>query len=202
MTRKIGALDFTLGQKYKNIFVRFLVQMKTLKFAFEINWPLVIESLLKEKILLQYPSKSVAGDNCPLSPLISPALSIICQHSTSHKSKIPPLPWTLELLEWKQLWGFSFDLRAFRMTAVIGFIISTSIKSKLPHLPWNLDLSKWKQLGGFPSLLSLNLRSSRMKAIMGFKAGFKAKVGQDKRSSWTVVHPTFLFIYKSIFNEM
>ena len=29
-----------LGQKYKNIFVHFLVQMKTSKFAFEINWPL------------------------------------------------------------------------------------------------------------------------------------------------------------------
>ena len=37
--------DFThfreLGQKYKNIFVQFLVQMKTSKFAFEINWPLM-----------------------------------------------------------------------------------------------------------------------------------------------------------------
>ena len=31
-----------LGQKYKNIFVQFLVQMKTLNFAFEINWPLVV----------------------------------------------------------------------------------------------------------------------------------------------------------------
>ena len=31
-----------LGQKYKNIFVRFLVQMKTLKFAFETNWPLAL----------------------------------------------------------------------------------------------------------------------------------------------------------------
>ena len=29
-----------LGQKYRNIFVLFLVQMKTLNFAFEINWPL------------------------------------------------------------------------------------------------------------------------------------------------------------------
>ena len=29
-----------LGQKYKNIYVRFLVQMKTLKFAFIIYWPL------------------------------------------------------------------------------------------------------------------------------------------------------------------
>ena len=29
-----------LGQKYKNIFVGFLVQMKTLKFDFEIIWPL------------------------------------------------------------------------------------------------------------------------------------------------------------------
>ena len=32
-----------LGQKYKNIFVGFLVQMKTLKFAFEINWPLALD---------------------------------------------------------------------------------------------------------------------------------------------------------------
>ena len=32
---------YRLGQKYKNIFVRFLVQMKTLKSPFEINWPLV-----------------------------------------------------------------------------------------------------------------------------------------------------------------
>ena len=29
-----------LGQKYKNIFVQIFVQMKTSKFAFEINWPL------------------------------------------------------------------------------------------------------------------------------------------------------------------
>ena len=29
-----------VGQIYKNIFVRFLVQMKTVNFAFEINWPL------------------------------------------------------------------------------------------------------------------------------------------------------------------
>ena len=29
-----------LGPKYKNIFVRLLLQMKTLNFAFEINWPL------------------------------------------------------------------------------------------------------------------------------------------------------------------
>ena len=32
---------YRLGQKYKNIYVRFLVQMKTLKFAFKIYWPLV-----------------------------------------------------------------------------------------------------------------------------------------------------------------
>ena len=30
-----------LGQKYKNVFVGLSVQMKTLKFAFEINWPLI-----------------------------------------------------------------------------------------------------------------------------------------------------------------
>ena len=33
---------YRLGQKYKNIFIHFLVQMKTLKFAFEIYWPLII----------------------------------------------------------------------------------------------------------------------------------------------------------------
>ena len=33
---------YRLGQKYKTIFVRFLVQMKTLKNPFEINWPLGI----------------------------------------------------------------------------------------------------------------------------------------------------------------
>ena len=33
-----------LGQKYENISVGFLVQMKTLKFVFEINCPLGEES--------------------------------------------------------------------------------------------------------------------------------------------------------------
>ena len=36
-----------VGQKYKNIFVRFLVQMKTLKFASEIYWPLKRVSALE-----------------------------------------------------------------------------------------------------------------------------------------------------------
>ena len=31
---------YLLGQKYKNIFVHFLMQMETLKFAFQIYWPL------------------------------------------------------------------------------------------------------------------------------------------------------------------
>ena len=35
------ANSVTVGQKYKNIFVHFLEQMKTLKSPFEINWPLV-----------------------------------------------------------------------------------------------------------------------------------------------------------------
>ena len=53
----------TLGQKSKNNFVLFLVQMRTRKFAFEINWPLagptkwsfqpVLGSFLKT--LLTYP---------------------------------------------------------------------------------------------------------------------------------------------------
>ena len=41
-----------LGQKWRNIFVRFLVQMmKTSKFAFEIIWPLVI--WLKKHLILK-----------------------------------------------------------------------------------------------------------------------------------------------------
>ena len=35
----------SLGQKSKNNFVRFLVQMRTRKFAFEIYWPLTFKSL-------------------------------------------------------------------------------------------------------------------------------------------------------------
>ena len=34
--------NISSGQKYKNIFVRFLVQVKTVEFAFEINWPLAM----------------------------------------------------------------------------------------------------------------------------------------------------------------
>ena len=49
-----------LGQKYKNIFVGFLVQMKALKFAFEINWPLVLVALLqKSKIIYVTSAASV-----------------------------------------------------------------------------------------------------------------------------------------------
>ena len=31
-----------LGQKYRDIFVHFLVQRKTSEYAFEINWPIVV----------------------------------------------------------------------------------------------------------------------------------------------------------------
>ena len=49
-----------LGQKYKNIFVVFLVQIKTLKFAFKINWPLVLVALLqKSKIIYVTSAASV-----------------------------------------------------------------------------------------------------------------------------------------------
>ena len=40
-----------LGQKYRNIFVRFLVQMKTLNFAFEINWPLHLQHITLAEVL-------------------------------------------------------------------------------------------------------------------------------------------------------
>ena len=40
-----------LGQKSKNIFVRFLVQMRTRKFAFEINWHLITVGRVKKKII-------------------------------------------------------------------------------------------------------------------------------------------------------
>ena len=42
-----------LGQKYKNIFVRFLVQMKTSKFAFEIIWPLPEVSWFLPEVMMQ-----------------------------------------------------------------------------------------------------------------------------------------------------
>ena len=40
---------YRLGQKYKNIFVHLLVQMKTLKSPFEINWPLTKPKLFDPK---------------------------------------------------------------------------------------------------------------------------------------------------------
>ena len=64
----------------------------------------------------------------------------------------------------------------------MGFIIFTSHESKIHPL-------------------ALNLRVFKMKAVMGFKAEFKAIVGQDKRSRWTVGQQTFLFISKSILNQ-
>ena len=48
-----------LGQRYRNFFVSFLVQMKTFKSAFEINWPLgsILEPVCckkqKQKVLDQ-----------------------------------------------------------------------------------------------------------------------------------------------------
>ena len=40
-----------LGQEYKNIFVRLLVQMKTLNFAFEIKWPLVFVQTMSSELI-------------------------------------------------------------------------------------------------------------------------------------------------------
>ena len=39
--------SFRLGQKYKHIFICFLVQMKTLKSPFKINWPLAWRGSIK-----------------------------------------------------------------------------------------------------------------------------------------------------------
>ena len=40
MFRVLGVYNFGLGQNSKNNFVCFLIQMRTRKFASEINWPL------------------------------------------------------------------------------------------------------------------------------------------------------------------
>ena len=54
MFRVLGVYNFGLGQEYKNIFVNFLflVQIKTVAFAFENNWPLA--SLSHEKMVNTY----------------------------------------------------------------------------------------------------------------------------------------------------
>ena len=68
-----------LGQKYKNVFVGFLVQMKTFKFAFEINWPL--------KLSLSFLNKAVDNnDNSSLKTFVQelsnadPTLYLSHQH--------------------------------------------------------------------------------------------------------------------------
>ena len=62
------SFDFTyfkeVWQKYRNIFVRFLVQMKTSKFAFEIDWPLVCLKLQKPFWAMHF-FFSTKPHNCP-----------------------------------------------------------------------------------------------------------------------------------------
>ena len=64
---------WVLRQKSKNNFVRFLVQMRTRKFAFEINWPLVAlfiyprHNLLKAYFTRTY---NLCGQNFFLSKLL------------------------------------------------------------------------------------------------------------------------------------
>ena len=70
---------------------------------------------------------SIENDICPKGAKeFTDDPSIICQHSTSHKSKISPLPGTLELSEWKHLCGFtpllSLNHRNSIMKAVMGFM--------------------------------------------------------------------------------
>ena len=53
---------YMLGQKYENVFVRFLVQMKTLKSPFEINWPLDLPILHRLQSIFFMPLTSVPTD--------------------------------------------------------------------------------------------------------------------------------------------
>ena len=50
-----------LGQKYKNIFVGFSVQMKTLKFAFKINWPLEDDRTATTKKEIKYYKQNISN---------------------------------------------------------------------------------------------------------------------------------------------
>ena len=52
-----------LGQKYRNILVRFLVQMKTLKVASEINWPLARIEMTYSVTIATLSSKGVSGSS-------------------------------------------------------------------------------------------------------------------------------------------
>ena len=59
-----------LGQKCKNIFFPFLVQMKTLKFSFEINWPLGSLRIFQGSCLLRgnlYDSGILFAPHAPIT---------------------------------------------------------------------------------------------------------------------------------------
>ena len=80
--------DFTsfyrLGQKYKNIFVRFLVQMKTFKSPFEINLPLVmVEESNRCLVSIKYFYGPMEFSLNSFSPFPSEALLYIVSTNTN-----------------------------------------------------------------------------------------------------------------------
>ena len=77
---------YKLEQKYKNISVRFSVQIKTLIFAFEIYWPLG-----KTVLLMSRPK--VGGSLNPLAPTWVPTALMALRRKVNYSTWGPSRTW-------------------------------------------------------------------------------------------------------------
>ena len=81
-----------VAQKYRNIFVHFLVQMKTLKSASEINWPLASHYILtptnlttlgEQQVCYQFVKKLQSTENAFTKRITTYTIKVIIRNFTS-----------------------------------------------------------------------------------------------------------------------
>ena len=78
-----------LGEKYKNIFIWLLIQMKTSKFAFEINWPLGISNFWCASVSILH-----THENWKHSTSYFASLSLLYQFKCGKKFMLQNIPFS------------------------------------------------------------------------------------------------------------
>ena len=123
-----------LGQKYKNIFVRFLVQMKTLKFAFEIYWPLRMGSLFTTKFYWQFSFQCLLMPFGLFKALVRTKLIIYILFRTLKSRKCQQLdtcyPFESTNITSKCKCNVCFQKRNFFPNTCLKMLISNSFQTK------------------------------------------------------------------------
>ena len=128
-----------LGQKYRNIFVRFLVQMKTLKFAFDIYWPLVCS--VEDCFNFLWPFQNVRS-NCD-------------NFSVKQTAKV--ITQTLGIRGTRnQIWLDLFHSENLKNEFPV-YIFSNSQLSSDENCSWWVDVAIWRK---FKKLIIISIKSS------------------------------------------